>query len=274
MEEFVRQPQNRNGEDFRVALSGAQLIGHAVSYLRDQGRERARFCDLVVAPAFRRQGVGSALMGSLLKIDQHDDKLSFQVVAAHDWIAGIAFLTTLGFSYVESDLDMRCAQLVPPSDTLTHPISLDRVAEPASVAGDVARIHNAAYHSDGGSRVFTPDEMAINISGDDLWIARESDQIIAFCRISLGPKLAWIKSLAVHPDHHGRGIGKALTYRALQSDGVGKDRPAGLIVSSTNSSAMAVYAKLGFTLRREHRRFSALRKDLVVAMEGRQRHSS
>ena len=269
-EAFVGHPQNRNGEDFRVALSGAQLIGHAASYVRDHGRERARFCDLVVAPAFRRQGVGSALMSSLLKIDQQDDNVSFQAVAAQDWAAGIAFLTTLGFSYVDSDLDMRCVKLVPPSETLSHPISLERVAEPASVAADVARIHNAAYCSDGGSRVLTPDEMAANISG--VWVARESGRVLAFCRISLGPSLAWIESLAVHPGHHGRGIGKALTYHALQSLEVGKDRSAGLIVSSTNASARAVYARLGFVALREQRRFSTPRKDLLAAME--RRHSS
>lgn len=273
-EGFLKQPQNRNGEDFRVALSGAQLVGHAASYLRDHGRERARFCDLVVAPAFRRQGVGSALMDSLLKIDQQDDNLSFQAVAAHDWTAGIAFLTTLGFSYVESDLDMRCVQLVPPSDALALPISSERVAQPASVAADVARIHNDAYRSDSGSRVFTPDEMAVNISADELWVARESGQILAFCRIGLGSKLAWIKSLAVHPAYHGRGIGKTLTYHALQFLGVGRDRSAGLTVSSTNAGARAVYARLGFVARREQRRFSKLRKDLVVVMALRRRHSS
>jgi hypothetical protein len=77
-------------------------------------------------------------MNSLLKIDQQDRNLSFQAIAAHDRTAGIEFLTTLGFSYVESDLEMRCVQLVPPSDTLSQPISLERVAEPASVAVDVA----------------------------------------------------------------------------------------------------------------------------------------
>ena len=51
-EGFVRRPQHRNGEDFRVAQSGAQLIGHAASYVMDQGRGRVRYCKLVVAPAF------------------------------------------------------------------------------------------------------------------------------------------------------------------------------------------------------------------------------
>lgn len=179
-EGFVGQPQNRNGEDFRVALDRDLLIGHAESSLRDQGRGRVRYCKLVVAPAYRRKGAASALMNSLLKIDQPDDKLSFQAVAASDWTAGTAFLTTLGFSYLESDLAMRCTQLVSPADTLSHPPSLEHIADPASVAAEVARIHNAAYRSDVAFRIFTPEEMAADLSGEDLWIARDSDQIIGF----------------------------------------------------------------------------------------------
>jgi ribosomal protein S18 acetylase RimI-like enzyme len=271
-EGFVGQPQNRNGEDFRVALNRNLLIGHAESSLRDQGRGRVRYCKLVVAPAYRRQGVASALMNSLLKIDQPDDKLSFQAVAASDWTAGTAFLTTLAFSYLESDLAMRCMQLVSPADTLSQPLSLEYIVDPASVAPDVARIHNAAYRSDVAFRIFTPEEMAADLSGEDLWIARDSDQIIGFCRISLEPTLVWIESLAVHPDYHGRGIGKALAYRALRSVGGGSDRLAGLNVSSANSSAQAVYARLGFTSGREQRRFSSLRNHLVAVMERRQCH--
>jgi mycothiol synthase len=264
---FVGQPQNRNGEDFRVALSGGRLIGHAESSLRDQGRGRVRYCKLVVSPAFRRQGIASALMNSLLKIDQPDDRLSFQAVAASDWTAGIAFLTRLGFSYLESDLAMRCVQLVPPPDTLSRALSLERIANPASMAAEVACIHNAAYRSDVAFRIFTSEEMAADMLGEALWIARESGQIIGFCRLSLEPALVWIESLAVHPDYHGQGIGKALAYRALRSVGGGSDRLAALNVSSANSSAKAVYARLGFTPGREQRRFSSLRNHLVAVME-------
>ena len=271
-EGFVGQPQNRNGEDFRVALNGDQLIGHAESSLREQGRGRVRYCKLVVAPAFRRQGVASALMNCLLKIDQPDDNLSFQAVAASDWTAGIAFLATLGFSYLESDLSMRCVQLVPLPDSPSHRQSLEQIAAPASVAADVTRIHNAAYRSDVAFRIFTPEEMAADMSGEDLWIARDSDQIVGFCRISLEPALVWIESLAVHPDYHGRGIGTALAYRALRSVGGGSDRFAGLNVSSANSRTKAIYARLGFTSGREQRRFSTLRNHLVAVMERRQLH--
>ena len=134
-----------------------------------------------------------------------------------------------------------------------------------------SRAFDAAYRSDGGYRGYTADEIAVNKSGDELWIAQESSEIIAYCRINLGPKLVWVKSLAVHPEYHGRGIGTALAFRALSSLGVGRDRLAGLTVSSTNSSTKAVYERLGFTSRREERRFGTLRNDLLVAMA--RRHS-
>jgi ribosomal protein S18 acetylase RimI-like enzyme len=271
-DDFLRQPQNRNGEDFRVALSGGRLIGHAESSLRDQGERRVRYTKLVVDPAFRRRRVASMLLTHLLDIDQQDRSVSFQAVAASDWTAGLAFLAGLGFSYLESDITMRCVQLAAPPDPLSHPFALERIAEPATVAVDVAHIHNVAYASDVAFRIFTPDEMAADLSGDELWIARASGgQIIGFCRVALEPTLVWLESLAVHPDYQGRGIGKTLACRALQSFGGGADRLAALNVSSSNPTAMAVYARLGFTARRELRRFSSLRSDLVAALEQRDR---
>jgi ribosomal protein S18 acetylase RimI-like enzyme len=146
---------------------------------------------------------------------------------------------------------------------------LERVPQPASLAADVARIHNAAYRQDVAFRIFTREEMAAELSGEQLFAVRDREQIIAFCQISLEPAVVWIESLAVDPAYQGRGIGKALAAQALQYFGGGGDRLAGLNVSSTNSSAKAVYSRLGFTLRRELRRFKAARGEIIAALEQR-----
>jgi ribosomal protein S18 acetylase RimI-like enzyme len=264
---FVKQPQNRNGRDFRVALQEGRLIGVAESSLKDQGEHVVRFCKLVVDPTARRQGVATELIIDLLKIDQSGGSLSFQFLVSSDWPAGLAFLETLGLTHIESEMRMRCSHLMPPPGAISSAFSLARVANPASHAAEVARIHNAAYRTDVAFRPYTTEDMADALGGDELWVAREGLRTVAFCRLELEPKFVWLESLAVDPDCHDIGLGTALAYQALQAAGVSVDRPAGLNVSSKNLRAMSVYARLGFATRGEMRRFSALRCDLAAAME-------
>jgi N-acetylglutamate synthase-like GNAT family acetyltransferase len=206
---FVKQPQNHNGRDFRVARRDGRLIGLAESHLKDQGEHVVRFLKLVVDPAYRRRGIATALMVDLLKIDQPAGNRSFQCLASSSWTAGLEFLGKFGFAHIESEIGMGCSQLLPLRENLPSAISLERVANFAGHAAEVACIHNAAYRTDIAFRPFTTEEMAQDLVGDDLWIARESARVIAFCRLELEPKLVWLESMAVAPDHWSSGLGTA-----------------------------------------------------------------
>jgi ribosomal protein S18 acetylase RimI-like enzyme len=109
--------------------------------------------------------------------------------------------------------------------------------------------------------------MAVALGGDELWIAWDHSHAIAFCQLTLEQDLVWLESVAVDPTWQGGGIGTALIHKALQAAVISAERPAGLNVSSKNARAIAVYGRLGFTLRREQRRFSASHKGLVKAMQ-------
>jgi GNAT superfamily N-acetyltransferase len=245
------------------------LVGLAESSHRDQGDRSVRCCKLVVDPEFHRQGIAAALLADLLDIDRADPEISFPATAATEWSAGLAFLDKFGFAHIESEIGMRCSRLGVRPAAKPLPVSLERVADPASSAADVAQIHNAAYRSDADFRRFTAEEMADYLAAGVLWIAREASKVVAFCFLECAPDLTWLESLAVRPDHEARGIGSALAWTALEAAGADTGRPAALNVSSKNLRARALYQRLGFKATREKLRFSALRSDLVATMAER-----
>jgi ribosomal protein S18 acetylase RimI-like enzyme len=265
-ERFVRQPQNHNGRDFRVAQSGGRLAGLAESHLKYQSDQIVRFCKLVVDPACRRQGVGTALLINLMKIEPPSVILHFQSLASTEWTAGLEFLNAFDFRHVESDIGMRCTDLVSDHFDPPFPISIARITDPAGYGAHLAGIHNAAYRHDAAFRPFTTEAMSQAVDGDELWIACEDSQVVAFCHLELEPNLIWLESLAVLPDYQGNGLATALAHRSLRAVSVGADRPAALNVSNKNPRALALYSRLGFVPRREMRRFSASRSDVFGAL--------
>ena len=161
---------------------------------------------------------------------------------------------------------MRCSRLGVRPAAKPLPVSLERVADPASRTADVARIHNAAYRSDADFRRFTAEEMADYLAGGVLWIARDASNVVAFCFLEFEPDLTGSKVSPWDPDHEARGIGSALAWTALEAAGADTGRPAALNVSSKNLRARALYERPGFKAAREKLRFSSLRSDLVAAM--------
>jgi ribosomal protein S18 acetylase RimI-like enzyme len=272
-ERFVRQPQNNYGKDFRVAQADGRLVGLAESHLKHQSEQIVRFCKLVVDPAYRRRGVGTALLVDCLKIEHPSLVVGLQSLVSNEWTAGLGFLNVLGFRHVESEIGMRCTELVPHHSSPTFPVSMARVTDAASYARHFASIHNAAYRHDAAFQPFTTEAMSQVVEDGELWIAYHDSRVVAFCHLELEPQLVWLESLAVLPDYQRKGLGTALASLALKAAGAGAYRPAALNVSSKNPGAMALYSRIGFIARREMRRFSASRGDLLGALVRRQRLS-
>jgi mycothiol synthase len=267
---FTKLPQNNGCQDFRVAERGAQLIGLAESSLRDQGHQKVRFFKLVVDPATRRQGVATALLDNLLAIENSAENLSLQTLVSSRWDSGIAFMSALGFTHLESEITMRCECLVqPPTRASREGVAFEKASDNGRYADDVARIHNAAYASDVSFRRFSPEEMKRTLDGDDLWIALEGKNVIGFCHLQPEADIVWLESIAIEPTSHNRGLGSELIYRALLSNNARPDHPGLLNVSSKNASAIAVYRRLGFVPRHETLRFSASRGLVLTSLARR-----
>jgi mycothiol synthase len=272
-ERFVRQPQNQDGRDFRVAQSSERLVGLAESHLKHQSEQIVRFCKLVVDPACRRRGVGTALLIDLMKIEHPSLILGLQSLSSTEWTAGLEFLNALGFTHIESEISMRCTELVPHHSNPTFPVSMARVTDAPSYARHLASIHNAAYRHDAAFQPFTPEAMSQVVDGGALWVACDGSRVVGFCQLELEPQLVWLESLAVLPDYQGKGLGTTLALFALKAVSAGADRPAALNVSSKNPRAMALYSRIGFIARQEMRRFSASRSDVLNELARRQRPS-
>lgn len=264
--QFLELPQNRGGRDFRVAEQGGRLVGLAESSLRSQGQQRSRFLKIVVTPAARRRGIARALFDHVLAIDPADDDLAVQTLVSPDWRAGMAFVATLGFVPIESEIGMKCVEPLDPARTPdVARVGIERVQDPASRATEVARIHNAAFASDASFRRYSPEEMAQVLTDSELWIVLADGEVSGFCLTEPERNSLWIESAAIDPAWQGRGLGQLLVYRVLSAHGVSTRHPCWLNVSSRNAAALTVYHRLGFRPQHEARRFSATRRELIAA---------
>ena len=265
---FTRQPQNHSGRDFRIAEQNGKLVGLAESSLRIQGEIRSRFLKIVVAPELRRQRIGLRLLDELLAIDDPSGGVSLQTLVNPEWHAGTAFVTSLGFAHVESEIDMKCVNLIAPAATgMTAGIAIERARDATIHATEVARIHNAAYGGNAGFTPHSPAEMAVVLREYELWTAAEAGRLTGFCMAEPEQDLVWIESIAVDPARQTGGIGTALAWRVLEANGVSADHPGWLNVSSSNAPALAIYRRLGFLAQHETRRFEAPRPHLLAARQ-------
>jgi mycothiol synthase len=247
---FIGSPQNQDGQDFRVVLHNGRLVGLAESSLRDQNGRKVRFFKLLVEPSMCRQGVGSALLRELFALNAPDDSLSFQTLAASKWTDGIAFLEELGFSRIESEINMRCSSMTTPARSPPGGVSIEQAETPPIHAEVVARIHNEALAADAAFRAYSASEMAELLAeqGQELWLIKDGSRIVGYCRLEREPKLIWLEEIGIDPSLQGQGLGTALAHHVLRTIAIDGERPAGLNVSSVNRAARSMYHRLGFVM--------------------------
>lgn len=94
----------------------------------------------------------------------------------------------------------------------------------------------------------------------DGFLLHERDgRLAAFCwtklHHDLAPPLGEIYVIAVHPDFHGLGLGKALTVAGLTSIASRGIRTGMLYVDRDNTSAVSLYRRLGFVVHRTDRAY-------------------
>jgi GNAT superfamily N-acetyltransferase len=84
-------------------------------------------------------------------------------------------------------------------------------------------------------------------------VAREKGKVIAMGALHFtvstaeGGKVAALEDCVVHPDHRGRGVGKALLGYVLEQARLEGALRVMLLTDGDNTRAQALYRKLGFT---------------------------
>jgi ribosomal protein S18 acetylase RimI-like enzyme len=271
---FAALPQNRGGRDFRMALNGGEIAGLATPSLRDHATPWVRHFRIVVAPALRRRGVGSALLGDLARMDAPHPML-LQCLCPARWEGLAGFLEARGFGVIEHELDMACEDAGRHEPRRRHDIAvraLDGVAPLApSFAAALAAIHNRAYS---GSPAFAPlggAEMAAVLAPALVLVAERRGAPLGFCQIEPAGNATWIESIAVEPREQGRGVGTLLMQHALGEAARRAGPRVRLAVSDRNAAAYALYRRLGFAVTAKSARYRAERAMVLAALEGAKR---
>jgi mycothiol synthase len=151
-------------------------------------------------------------------------------------------------------LQMRCPLPAVPAAVPTRPFT------PADIDGFLA-VNNRAFHwhpeQGGMTRADVEARMAEPwFDPDGFRILEVDGAVAAFCWTKIhpatpelgDPPLGEIYVIAVDPDHHGTGLGKALTLAGLEWLAGRGMRTGMLYVEHDNEAAVRTYERIGFTV--------------------------
>lgn len=218
--------------------------------------------ELVVPPGRRGQGVEPQLLGALV------DAIA---------LAGGGHVTWWVFHGDPTAADVAAAVGLAPARELyqmRRPLPLDLttdvVVRPFEVGRDEqawVEVNNAAFawHPEQGGW----DVATLRLREAEPWfdpagfLLHERDgRLAAFCwtklHLDTTPRMGEIYVIAVHPDFHGTGLGTALTIAGLASIAARGITVGMLHVDASNTSAVALYRRLGFEIHHVDRAYSGI----------------
>jgi mycothiol synthase len=242
-----------------IAFSGDQIAGYAHLDLTDQVEGPS--AELVVHPQFRQRGIGSELIVALkqraqrLRLWSHGDLPGAQELARKN-----------DFHRIRTVIQMR--------RSLNDPIPVDESAieirpfAPGLDNKTWLALNNRAFlgHPEQGN--WSARDLDIRLAEEwsdprGFLLAFHGGVATGFCwtKIHGGHShqhsakevlhdhdpIGEIYIMGVDPDHHGKGIGRALTIAGLKHIRQQRIFSAMLYVDELNSPAIALYSSLGFT---------------------------
>lgn len=193
------------------------------------------------------------------------------------WVAGSdsarsALAGSAGMHAERTLLEMRVPLPLPsPNDTSPVPT---RSFRPGLDDRSWLEVNNAAFHwhpeQGGWDQTTLGQRMREAWFDPDGFLLHERDgRLAAFCWTKIHhdvtPAIGEIYVIAVHPDFHGLGLGRALTVAGLASIASRAISTALLYVDADNEPAVGLYRELGFTVHSSNRTF-------VVDLEPADRH--
>jgi mycothiol synthase len=253
----VREGGDRPAIHLLVRTSDGELAGYA--YLDTTDEDEGAAGELVVAPTRRRQGVGRALATTALQIARAGDPRGRLRFWAHgDHPAAGAFAESLGFERTRALWQMRRPLSTPlPETRLADGVVLRAFRPGADDAAWLAVNSRAfAHHPEQGR--WSVDDLRVRMdepwfdpSGFLLATSSSTDRLLGFHWTKvhgIGPdRIGEVYVVGVDPDEQGRGLGRSLTVAGLRHlRGQGIDQ-AMLYVDESNTEAVALYSRLGFT---------------------------
>ena len=238
-------------------LIGRSAGGHVDGYAHaDLRPSDAVVAHLVVAPASRLKGLGTALIAELTSVRP---ELPLRVWAHGDTPGAQAMAARLGFRRVRELRQLRLAKDVPlptpsyPEQTTVRTF-VSGVDDEAWVALNAAAFR---HHPEQGR--LSVDDLRQRMAqpwfdAAGFFVAERADRMVGYHWTKTHPSegagrpqpVGEVYVLGVHPDEQGLGLGRALTLTGLlHLRQRGLDEVL-LYVESDNLPAIAVYERLGF----------------------------
>lgn len=194
---------------------------------------------LVVAPMYRQNGIGSALV-EVLQAGLVERGAEGQLALAIDGAPfGQTFIGRSGYMYSFSEATL---------ETKAEPVDLRDDIQIETYAGEneqLVAIYSAAF----GDLPEESDELIVYNTSQDgrkLWVARKDGKIVGTVTTAEEGDVQWVTALAVHPKHEGQGVGTALLLYAKDFASQSGAKYVMLDVEIENSKALSVYEKAGF----------------------------
>ena len=245
-----------------VASTDGQIVGYA--YADKPGRAPEVTGELVVHPAHRRRGVGTALADAL---GRQAGTRALLLWAHGDLPAAAGLARSAGFKRVRALWQMR-RSLAEPLPDVEFPAGVAvRTFRVGQDEESWLRVNGRAFaeHPEQGAWTMRDIELRERepwFDADGFLMAERDGRLAGFHWTKIHPakgaepSIGEVYVLGIDPDAHGGGLGKALTVaglRYLAGRGVGQVM---LYVDEENTAAIRLYQGLGFVRRRTDGVFS------------------
>lgn len=131
-------------------------------------------------------------------------------------------------------------------------LRIDR-ATPADAPGLTTCIDAAyaGYRAQGIDLPPVSEGVAEDIARSRVWVARDGAAIVGGLILSLDGAVAYLQNVAVHPDHGGRGIGRALVDNAVRHARASNCTTVRLTTHVAMPDNVALYRHLGWQVTRQ-----------------------
>ncbi len=96
------------------------------------------------------------------------------------------------------------------------------------------------------NRMPLPGEVAEAMGSKSYYVIRKEGRIVGVVRVSMDHGACLLDRMVVHPEHRGKGIGKALTKHAIDWARKTKAKKVWLDTSPKLKDAAALYESMGF----------------------------
>jgi mycothiol synthase len=240
-----------------LVLDEDSVVGYAYLDAADSSQSSDLSGELVVHPAFRRRGHGSALISALVAgADGHGIRLW-----AHGDLQDAAGLAqSAGFTRVRALWQMRMslAGAAIPAPVLPAGVTL-RAFRPGQDENAWLAVNRRAFadHPEQGSWTMADLELREAEPWFDpagFFLAERDGELAGFHWTKVheaqadGPPIGEVYVVGVDPVHQGTGLGRALTLAGLAHlQGLGLSQVM-LYVDEANTAGVRMYAALGFAL--------------------------